>query len=98
MLSHSTFQAHMTWQVLLFALHRVPTCFPLVIVTGAADHLVYSLDSFASYKLVQSLFFNLPTGQQVPVQCVGIVHRTPSLTVFYALYVLTFSFSLIFAS
>lgn len=63
--------------------------------TGATDHVICSVNPFASYISVTNLFINLHNSQKVPVAYIATVHLTSSLSLYYAPYVPTFIFSIL---
>ncbi|WVY94711.1 hypothetical protein V8G54_033799 [Vigna mungo] len=69
-----------------------------ILDSGATDHISISLQNFSSYKRIKPIPIALPNGDIVRSEYIGTVTLNNDVHLFNVLYVLQFSFNLIFIS
>ena len=66
-----------------------------ILDSGATDHVTSSLDNLHSYECINPVTVKLPNGHHVHATHSGIVHLSPTITLFNVLFIPTFTFNII---
>jgi hypothetical protein len=91
---HSIFSANTIHHSIL----NEPKHNPWILDKGAIDHMVCSLSIFTSITAIVSTHVKLPNDTTVSITHIGTINISESLTLIEVLFILSFTFNLIFVS
>jgi len=67
-----------------------------ILDTGATDHVTYNKRNFITFYKIKPVNINLPNGSSIKACHAGTVQFSNDLIIFNVLYILEFSFNIIF--